>query len=97
MKSLFTASVVVCMLLGCNEQGNTSKLEMPPPQWDSASRLSFIDACVEEQNSVISDTIAYAYCKCMLEQLETRFSQPDSASLIDSATLLQLQQNCVGK
>lgn len=88
----------IFFLWACNEQGGNAKLRMQPAnQWDSVSRLQFLEACIAEQNAVISDTIAYAYCKCMLQQLEQRYTHADSAATIDSAALLKLQQNCIGK
>lgn len=93
----FLPAILVLFVAACNSgPGNSANTTGQTAVWDSANRYNFIQACMEEQKAQVqvNDTILYSYCKCMLDQMEKRYPNPDSVKVIDSATLRQMQLLC---
>lgn len=50
--------------------------------WTDEEEKEFLAGCVDNAKANVSDTTAYAYCKCVLDQLKQAFPNMDSASAI---------------
>lgn len=66
---------------------------------DSAGRvaqLSFIDGCMENSRLTLGEPKAFAFCKCMYEQIEAKYPNLDSAGIanLDTATVARLAASC---
>jgi hypothetical protein len=64
--------------------------------WSDEDEKDFLAGCVENAKVNLSDTAAYAQCKCVLEALKKNFPTMDSAAnaLSDSATAATYVSNC---
>lgn len=64
--------------------------------WSDEDEKEFLAGCVENAKVNLSDTAAYAQCKCVLEQLKKTFPTMDSAAnaLSDSATAAAYVSKC---
>ena len=51
-------------------------------KWTDQEEKEFLAGCVDNAKANVSDTTAYAYCKCVLDQLKLAFPNLDSASAI---------------
>ena len=51
-------------------------------KWTDQEEKEFLAGCVDNAKANVSDTTAYAYCKCVLDQLKLAFPNLDSASSI---------------
>lgn len=50
--------------------------------WSDEDEKEFLAGCVENAAVRLSDTAAFAYCKCVLEQLKHVYPNMDSAAAI---------------
>ena len=64
--------------------------------WSDEDEKEFLSDCVQNAKAKLSDTAAYAQCKCVMEQLKKNFPTMDSAdhALNDSATLAAFISKC---
>jgi hypothetical protein len=64
--------------------------------WADEDEKEFLAGCVENAKAKLSDTAAYAQCKCVLEQLKKVFPTMDSAAnaLTDSTTAALYINKC---
>ena len=51
-------------------------------EWTDEEEKEFLAGCVDNARTSVSDTAAYAHCKCVLDQLKLTFPNMDSASAI---------------
>lgn len=89
IKLFFTA--IIFLFVACNNS-NTPTADTATAGSDSALAKSytwtneeekdFLAGCVDNAKANVSDTAAYAYCKCVLDQLKQVFPNMDSASAI---------------
>ncbi len=83
-------SLTILLLLACNNS-NTPSTDATTPgsdsvtksyTWTNEEEKEFLAGCVDNAKANVSDTTAYAYCKCVLDQLKQAFPSMDSASAI---------------
>lgn len=66
------------------------------------AELSFIDACVESSKAssktTLSDSKAYAHCKCVMEGIKQKYGNTDSTTIAglqkDTAAMAKILQRC---
>ena len=102
MRKLFFPFLAVAFF-ACNSPSTSSKSSgtagTAPLATDSASKveqLSFIDGCVENSKLTLGEQKAYAFCKCMYEQIQAKYPNIDSAGIarLDTATVAQMAAGC---
>ena len=83
-------SLAVLVILACNsstpsaddtKQG-TDNAVTKAYTWTDEEEKEFLAGCVDNAKTSVSDTAAYAHCKCVLDQLKQAFPNMDSASAI---------------
>lgn len=66
--------------------------------WTPEEELEFVGPCVENAKARFGEAKAYAYCKCIFQQVNTKYSNLDSAALMDklsdTAEIAQMAKNC---
>lgn len=64
--------------------------------WKDEEEKDFLAGCVDKAKIKLSDTAAFAYCKCVLNQLKQTFPNMDSAAgvLMDSARAAVYVEKC---
>lgn len=72
---------------------------VPRPFTDSATRpfaLNFLNGCVENAKLTLGEAKAFAFCKCMYNQVHAKYPDLDSAALlrIDSAEINRMAASC---
>lgn len=106
MHKLILAFVASC-LLACNNSTTTKEKSGDPVKRsaglpvDSVARVatfSFIDGCMENAKLTLGDQKAYAFCKCIYDQLEAENPGADSIQLndlgLDTARIAKMAANC---
>ena len=84
-------SLAVLIILACNSSTTPSADGTKPGTdsavtkaytWTDEEEKEFLAGCVDNAKTSLSDTAAYAHCKCVLDQLKQAFPNMDSASAI---------------
>lgn len=64
----------------------------------SESEMAFLSGCVDNAKSLYGEAQAFALCKCILEQVQQKFPNADSATLIthlsDTTEVARMAQQC---
>jgi hypothetical protein len=105
MSKLFFLLFILILAKACNsnspkvDTSNTGAVKQDSIAtkytWTSDEEKQYLADCVNNAKPRLSDTAAYAYCKCVLEQLKQKFPTADSASaVLDSTMAAQLAANC---
>jgi len=90
MSKLFL-SLTLFVILACNSSTTSSADNTKPGTdstvakaytWTDEEEKEFLAGCVDNAKTSVSDTAAYAHCKCVLDQLKQAFPNMDSASAI---------------
>ena len=103
MFKLFFA-VTIIFIASCNNSKDTSPTtatqttDNSKPKvhsWSDQDEKEFLAECVNNAKARVSDTAAYAHCKCVMEQLEQVFPSMDSAAaVLDTAMASKYAANC---
>lgn len=103
MSKLFLLFLIVA-IISCNNSSEKTATENVQSvdsttakyTWASDDEKEFLAGCVENAKANMSDTAAYAQCKCVLNQLKQVFPTMDSAAnvLSDSATAATYVSKC---
>ena len=84
-------SLAIFLILACNNSKtpstdttttSTDSVVAKSYTWTDAEEKEFLAGCVDNAKTSVSDTTAYAHCKCVLDQLKQAFPNMDSASAI---------------
>ncbi len=83
-------SLAIFLILACNNSKapsadtttGTDSAAAKSYTWTNEEEKEFLAGCVDNAKANVSDTTAYAYCKCVLDQLKQAFPNMDSASAI---------------
>ena len=89
MIKLFS-SLAIFLILACNNSkapsADTAETATDSSaksyKWTDEEEKEFLAGCVDNAKTSVSDTTAYAHCKCVLDQLKQVFPSMDSASAI---------------
>ena len=99
-------SLLIIFIVACNNNTDKSTTDNDSAKattattksftWSSEDEKEFLFDCVQNAKARLSDTAAYAQCKCVMEQLKKNFPTMDSAdhALNDSATLAAFISKC---
>jgi hypothetical protein len=99
--------LLALVLLGCNTNNSSgakkdttqaTAVTEVPSNWSKEDEQEFINSCMENAKASASDTVAYAYCKCMLEKVQQRFPTLDSTVTVlqDSTEAAKIAEGCKG-
>lgn len=95
--------LLIIALVACNSDTKTPQATMPSTidttksyTWSDEDEKEFLAGCVENAQARLNDTAAFAYCKCVLEQLKHTYPNMDSAAAIimDSARAAVYVDRC---
>lgn len=99
--------LIAGFLLACNNSStsDSSKNNTAPTNTglptDSLAReatFSFIDGCMENAKLTLGDQKAYAFCKCIYDQLKVQNPTADSLAIeelaMDTARIAKMAANC---
>ena len=105
MSKVFSLLLILALATACNS--NNSKVDasdigaakqdstVTKYNWTTEEEKQYLADCVNNAKPRLNDTAAYAYCKCVLQQLKQKFPTADSAAVVlDSAMAAQLAANC---
>jgi hypothetical protein len=99
-------SLLIIFIVACNNNTDKSTTDADSAKattaasksftWSNEDEKEFLFDCVQNAKARLSDTAAYAQCKCVMEQLKKNFPTMDSAdhALNDSATLAAFISKC---
>jgi len=99
------AIVSVCMFfIACNNDSTneSSKKDSTSPSstagtWTKEDELEFVDGCVENAKARFGEAEAYSYCRCIFNQVKTKYTSMDSATILklqDTAEVAKMAKNC---
>ena len=99
---LFAVSLVACKNNPATVTTPQTQTVAPAPAVtvvDSAAKvaeLSFIDGCVENSKLTLGEPKAFAFCKCMYAQIQSKYPNLDSAGKanLDTATVARMAAAC---
>ena len=96
--------LAVIIILSCNSstpsadgtEPGTDSAVTKAYTWTDEEEKEFLAGCVDNAKKNVSDTAAYAHCKCVLDQLKQAFPNMDSASaiIIDTAKAAAYVAKC---
>jgi hypothetical protein len=97
--------LLLVVLFACNNSNssdekkdstNVAAVVDVPSNWSKEDEQEFINSCMENAKANASDTVAYAYCKCMLEKVQQRFPTLDSTVTVlqDSTEAAKIAEGC---
>ena len=82
-------SLAIFLILACNnsktpstDATSTDSTVTKSYTWTEEEEKEFLAGCVDNAKANVSDTTAYAHCKCVLDQLKQSFPNMDSAAAI---------------
>ncbi len=100
------ALIVSFIFIACNNPSSntadnkdtTSKNTIPPAatNWTSEDELEFTAGCVDNVKVRLGEEKAYAYCKCVLDQVKTKYAMDSTIvdKLSDTAEIAKMALNC---
>ena len=100
--------IAIGLLFACNNSDNTSKNRTEAPAKSSAAlpadslereaTFNFIDGCMQNARVTLGDEKAFAFCKCIYDQLKARNPGADSVAIEelarDTATVTRMAASC---
>lgn len=88
----FFLSIFILSLVACNSNSKDSSAATDSTNavnttaktytWTDEEEKDFLAGCVDNAKVRLSDTAAYAYCKCVLGQLKQAFPNMDTAAVV---------------
>lgn len=101
--------LAVCFLTACNNSNNpqsangvsasqttTNGISKDPVA--RRAKFTFIDDCMQNARITLGDQKAYAYCKCIYEQLKAQNPGADSVEIeelaLDTARIVRMAEKC---
>ena len=99
-------SLLIIIVVACNTKSDKASTTTDSTKattadaksftWSDEDEKEFLAGCVENAGNNRSDTVAYAQCHCVMEQLKKTFPTMDSAAnaLNDSATIAGYVSKC---
>ena len=96
-------SVIIILIVSCNNSKDASPASATENTdgtkskftWSNQDEKEFLADCVNNAKVRVSDTSAYAHCKCVMQQLEQVFPTMDSAAaVLDTAMASKYAANC---
>lgn len=104
MNKLF-ALIVSFIFIACNNPSTkvdskdmTSKNNIPhtATNWTREDELEFTAGCVDHVKVGLGEEKAYAYCKCVLDQVKTKYAMDSTIveKLSDTAEIAKMALNC---
>lgn len=96
-------SLLLFAVIACNSDPKTPSATAPSAidtsksfAWPDEDEKEFLADCVANAEARLNDTAAFAYCKCVLEQLKHVYPNLDSAAaiIIDSARAAAYVEKC---
>ena len=105
MYKLLLLFSVVCFA-ACSNSGTSKRSAdsvsrssaLPNDSFARVAQFSFIDGCIENAKLTLGDQKAFAFCKCIYEQLQKENPSADSVALdnlaMDTARIAKMAAAC---
>ncbi len=93
---LFTACTNEGSTKDGKDSASTNTTSATAKTWTQEDELEFMNGCVDNAKARLSNEKAYAYCKCVLAQVKTKYAMDSTiiAKLSDTAEVAKMAQNC---
>ncbi len=93
---LFTACTNEASTKDGKDSASTNTTSATAKTWTQEDELEFMNGCVDNAKARLSSEKAYAYCKCVLGQVKTKYAMDSTiiAKLSDTAEVAKMAQNC---